>query len=70
MTPIRIDLHSDTQTRPSAAMRDVMANAEVGDEQMGEDPSVNQLQEMVAKLLGKEAALFLPSGTMCNLIAL
>ncbi|MBT4703217.1 MAG: threonine aldolase family protein [Rhodospirillaceae bacterium] len=70
MTPIRIDLHSDTQTRPSAEMRDIMANADVGDEQMGEDPSVNQLQEMVAELLGKEAALFLPSGTMCNLIAL
>lgn len=70
MTPIRIDLRSDTSTRPSAEMRDVMAKADVGDEQLGEDPSVNQLQDMVAELLGKKAAVFLPSGTMCNLIAL
>ena len=65
-----IDLISDTVTRPTPAMRRVMAEAEVGDEQLGEDPSVNRLQEMVAELTGKEAALFLPSGTMCNLIGI
>lgn len=65
-----IDLYSDTQTRPSAAMRQAMAAAEVGDEQRGEDPTVNALNERVAELLGKEAAVFLPSGTMCNEIAL
>ena len=65
----RIDLYSDTQTRPSRAMRDAMANAEVGDEQRNEDPTVRELCSMVAELLGKEAALFLPSGTMCNEIA-
>jgi threonine aldolase len=64
-----IDLYSDTQTRPSPAMRRAIAAAEVGDEQNGEDPTVNRLQEMVADLLGKEGALFLPSGTMCNEIA-
>ncbi|MBA2598246.1 MAG: threonine aldolase family protein [Chloroflexia bacterium] len=64
-----IDLSSDTQTRPSLAMREFMAAAPVGDEQLREDPSVNQLQEMAAALTGKEAALFLPSGTMCNAIA-
>jgi threonine aldolase len=64
-----IDLFSDTVTRPSPAMRQAMANAEVGDEQRKLDPTVNQLQEMVAELLGKEAALFLPSGTMCNQIS-
>src|SRR5215210_7365074 len=67
---IDVDLYSDTQTRPSKAMRAFMCDAEVGDEQRGEDPTVNLLQEMVADLLGKEAALFLPSGTMCNEIAL
>ena len=65
-----IDLYSDTQTKPSAGMRKAMADAEVGDEQRGEDPSTNLLQERVAELLGKEAALFLPSGTMCNQIAM
>lgn len=65
-----IDLYSDTATRPTAAMRRAIAEAEVGDEQKGEDPTVNRLQAMVAELLGKEAALFLPSGTMCNEIAL
>ena len=65
----RIDLYSDTQTRPSPAMREAMARAEVGDEQRGEDPTVRELCEAVAELLGKEAALFLPSGTMCNEIA-
>lgn len=64
-----VDLSSDTQTRPSPAMRQAIANAEVGDEQKREDPSVNKLQEMTAELCGKEAALFLPTGTMCNLIA-
>ena len=64
-----IDLFSDTMTRPSAGMRKAMAEAEVGDEQRGEDPSTNALQERVASLLGKEAAVFLPSGTMCNQIA-
>ncbi len=65
-----IDLYSDTGTRPTAAMRRAIAEAEVGDEQKGEDPTVNRLQAMVAELLGKEAALFLPSGTMCNAIAI
>jgi threonine aldolase len=65
-----IDLYSDTVTRPSPAMRKAMAEAEVGDEQRKLDPTVNRLQEMVAELLGKEAGLFLPSGTMCNQIAI
>ena len=64
-----IPLSSDTETRPTQAMREAMARAEVGDEQRGEDPSVNRLQERVAALLGKEAALWFPSGTMCNLVA-
>ena len=67
---VEIDLYSDTVTRPTAEMRRFMCNAEVGDEQKHEDPTVNLLQEMVADLLGKEAAVFLPSGTMCNEIAL
>ena len=70
MAAIEVDLYSDTVTRPTAAMRRFMCDAEVGDEQKGEDPTVTLLQEMVADLLGKEAALFLPSGTMCNEIAL
>jgi threonine aldolase len=65
-----IDLRSDTVTRPSPGMRQAMADAEVGDDQYGEDPSVNRLQERIARLLGKEAALFVPSGTMSNQIAL
>src|SRR5438477_336273 len=65
-----IDLRSDTVTRPSPAMRRAMAEAPVGDDQYGEDPSVNRLQERVAERLGKEAALFVPSGTMSNQIAL
>ena len=65
-----IDLFSDTLTRPTLEMRRFMCEAEVGDEQKGEDPTVNRLQEMVAELLGKEAAVYLPSGTMCNEIAL
>jgi threonine aldolase len=70
MPAIEVDLLSDTVTRPTKAMRQFMCEAEVGDEQTFEDPTVNTLQEMVAELLGKEAALFLPSGTMCNEIAL
>ena len=65
-----IDLRSDTETRPTAAMRAAMAAAEVGDDQYGEDPSTNRLQARVADLLGKEAALWLPSGTMANQVAL
>jgi threonine aldolase len=70
--PMRIDVDffSDTVTRPTAEMRRFMCDAEVGDEQKLEDPTVNLLCEMVAELLGKEAAVFLPSGTMCNEIAL
>jgi threonine aldolase len=70
--PVRIDVDffSDTVTRPTAEMRRFMCDAEVGDEQKLEDPTVNLLCEMVAELLGKEAAVFLPSGTMCNEIAL
>jgi threonine aldolase len=64
-----IDLYSDTMTKPTPAMRKCMAEAEVGDEQQGEDPTVNRLQDMVAELLGKEAAVYLPSGTMCNEIS-
>jgi threonine aldolase len=67
---IDVDLYSDTVSRPTADMRRFMCEAEVGDEQKFEDPTVNQLCEMVAELLGKEAAVFLPSGTMCNEIAL
>jgi threonine aldolase len=70
MPAIEVDLLSDTVTRPTRAMRQFMCEAEVGDEQTFEDPTVNALQEMVAELLGKEAALFLPSGTMCNEIAM
>lgn len=69
MKPPRIDLSSDTQTRPTGGMRAAMAEAEVGDEQKGEDPSVNALCERMVALLGKEAAVFLPSGTMANQIA-
>ena len=61
-----INLYSDTQTRPSDGMRQAIAYAEVGDEQRKEDPTTTRLQERVAELLGHEAGLFLPSGTMCN----
>ena len=64
-----VNLHSDTQTRPTEAMRRAMARAEVGDEQLGADPTTRALEEQVAELLGHEAAVFLPSGTMCNGIA-
>jgi threonine aldolase len=67
---VNVNLHSDTQTRPSEGMRRAIASAEVGDEQRGLDPTVNALQERVAELLGQEAALFLPSGSMCNQIAM
>ncbi|MCG8546861.1 MAG: low specificity L-threonine aldolase [Alphaproteobacteria bacterium] len=70
MTDIRIELHSDTQTRPTPGMRQAMADAVVGDEQKGEDPSVNRLLEMAKELFGKEDAVFMPSGTMCNQISL
>jgi threonine aldolase len=64
-----IDLRSDTVTRPTAAMRAAMAAAEVGDDVFGDDPTVNRLEERVAELLGKEAALWLPTGTMANQVA-
>ncbi len=66
----RIDLRSDTITRPTPAMRRAMAEAEVGDDVFGEDPTVNRLEEMAAERLGKEAALFVVSGTMGNLVSL
>src|SRR3954470_3612623 len=65
-----IDLRSDTVTRPTPAMRRAMAEAEVGDDVYGEDPTVTALEQRVAELLGKESALFVPSGTMGNQIAL
>jgi threonine aldolase len=68
-TPIRIDLFSDTITKPTPEMRKFMAEAAVGDEQQKEDPSVNKLVEMICDLLGKEDAVYLPSGTMCNQVA-
>src|ERR1700716_1931148 len=67
--PVHINLLSDTQTRPTPGMREAIARAEVGDEQIGDDPTVNLLCERVADLLGKEAAVFMPSGTMCNVAA-
>jgi threonine aldolase len=65
-----VPLSSDTESKPTAAMRQAIANAEVGDEQRGEDPAVNELQRRVAALVGKEAALWLPTGTMCNVVAI
>ncbi|NIQ10195.1 MAG: low-specificity L-threonine aldolase, partial [Gammaproteobacteria bacterium] len=62
-----IDLRSDTVTKPTQAMRDAMHNAQVGDDVYGEDPTVNMLQDLAAELTGKEAALFVPSGTQGNL---
>lgn len=70
LPPPRINLYSDTQTKPSAAMKAAMMAAEVGDEQHGDDPTVWALCDRMAGLLGKEAAVFLPSGTMCNQIAI
>jgi threonine aldolase len=63
-----VDLRSDTVTRPSAGMRKAMAGAEVGDDVLGDDPTVMLLEERMAALLGKEAAVFVPSGTMANLL--
>ncbi|MCU0920662.1 MAG: beta-eliminating lyase-related protein, partial [Burkholderiaceae bacterium] len=65
-----VDLRSDTVTRPTAAMRAAMAAAEVGDDVYGDDPTVNALQARVAALFGKDAALFVTSGTQANLCAL
>jgi threonine aldolase len=65
-----IDLRSDTVTKPSDPMRKAMARAEVGDDVYGEDPTVNRLQEMAAAMLGKKAALFVPSGTMANQLSI
>src|ERR1700761_2520954 len=70
LPPVRVNLYSDTQTRPSPAMKDAMNRAEVGDEQHGDDPTVHELCDRMAALMGKEAAVFLPSGTMCNQIAI
>jgi threonine aldolase len=70
MTTDAIDLRSDTVTRPTAAMRAALAAAEVGDDQFGEDPAVQRLQARAAEVLGKAAALWLPSGTMTNQVAL
>ena len=70
LPPLRVNLSSDTQTRPTAAMKAAMMAAEVGDEQHGDDPTVHALCDRMAALLGKEAAVFVPSGTMCNQIAL
>jgi threonine aldolase len=67
--PVRVNLLSDTQTKPTPGMREAMARAAVGDEQVGDDPTVNELNARVADLLGKEAAVFMPSGTMCNVTA-
>src|SRR3981189_570883 len=67
--PVRINLLSDPRTRPTPAMREAIARAEVGDEQIGDDPTVNLLSERLADLLGKHAAVFMPSGTMCNVAA-
>jgi threonine aldolase len=64
-----IDLRSDTMTKPTAAMRKAMAEAEVGDDVFGEDPTVNRLEEMAAQRLGKEASLLVSSGTMANLVS-
>ncbi|HOG47432.1 MAG TPA: beta-eliminating lyase-related protein, partial [Anaerolineae bacterium] len=64
-----IDLRSDTVTLPSPRMREAMARAELGDDVLGEDPTVNRLQEMAAECMGKEAALLVASGTMGNLVA-
>ncbi|MEO9069246.1 MAG: beta-eliminating lyase-related protein, partial [Caldimonas sp.] len=65
-----VDLRSDTVTRPTAAMRAAMASAEVGDDVFGDDPSVNALQHRIAAMLGKEAALYVPSGTQSNLVGI
>ena len=68
--PVRVNLYSDTQTRPTRAMKAAMMEADMGDEQGGSDPSVWALCDRAAEMLGKEAAMFLPSGTMCNQVAI
>ncbi len=68
--PVRINLYSDTQTRPSRGMKQAMMDAEMGDEQGGSDPTVWELCDRTAALLGKQAAMFMPSGTMCNQVAI
>ena len=65
-----IDLYSDTKSKPSPGMRKAMAEAEVGDEQKYEDPTVNRLRHRMCEILGKEDAVFMPSGTMCNQAAI
>ena len=70
MTNKLIDLRSDTVTKPSAGMRDAMASAPVGDDVYGEDPTINSLEERVAQLFGKEAALFCPSGSLANQLSI
>ena len=70
LPPLLVNLYSDTQTKPTPAMKAAMMAAEVGDEQFGLDPTTNALAERMAALMGKEAAVFLPSGTMCNQIAI
>lgn len=70
LPPVRVNLYSDTQTRPSPAMKAAMMSAETGDEQHGDDPTVDALCDRMTALMGKEAAMFLPSGTMCNQIAI
>ncbi|HEY6879471.1 MAG TPA: beta-eliminating lyase-related protein, partial [Polyangiales bacterium] len=65
-----LDLRSDTVTKPSPAMRRAMADAEVGDDVYGEDPTAQRLERTLAEMLGKEAALFVPTGTMANQLAL
>ncbi len=70
MNTIRYDFRSDTVTRPSAGMRAAMASAEVGDDVFGDDPTVNRLEQRMAAMLGKDAAIFVPSGTQSNLLAL
>jgi hypothetical protein len=70
LRPMLVDLRSDTVTRPSPAMRRAMADADVGDDVYGEDPTAQRLEQLTAELLGQEAAVFVPSGTMANQIAL
>jgi threonine aldolase len=70
LPPVRVNLYSDTQTRPSSEMKAAMVAAELGDEQHGDDPTVHALCDRMAALLGKPAAVFLPSGTMCNQVSI
>jgi len=70
LPPVRVNLYSDTQTRPTPAMKAAMLEAETGDEQSGLDPTIDALCDRMAALLGKQAAMFLPTGTMCNQIAI